>query len=128
MEHTKKIAAGIIERDGTVLIAQRAKPGPDCGKWEFPGGKVEHGETLQECLARELFEELGIITIVGDYVCSSFFMHNGMQYEMRAFKVTSFTGEIILHEHSQMAWVTPRELSNYIFPEPDAPIIEILQR
>lgn len=58
---TKKVAAELIERNGKLLIAQRAKKDALIGKWEFPGGKQEEGETLQECLKRELFEELAIV-------------------------------------------------------------------
>ncbi|MCL4361820.1 (deoxy)nucleoside triphosphate pyrophosphohydrolase [Candidatus Dependentiae bacterium] len=125
----KFIAAAIIERDGKILIARRADQSK-ChpGKWEFPGGKVEAGETLQECLKRELFEELGIHAEVGEYFCTSTFYHKDVLFDMCVFKVPSFKGEIKLNEHSAIAWVTISELANYDYPEPDLPIIELLQR
>jgi mutator protein MutT len=125
---TKKyIAAGVIEINGKILIAQRAKEGVDLGKWEFPGGKVEAGETLEECLKRELFEELGIQAQVGEYLCTSTFQHKDSLFDMCAFKVPSYEGEISLTEHSAMAWVTPAELYNYDMPAPDLPIVKLLQ-
>lgn len=126
--HKKLIAAAIIENNGKVLIAQRAKKDALLGKWEFPGGKVETGETLHECLKRELFEELGIQAEVGEYFCTSTFYHKDVLFDMCVFKVTSFKGELTLNEHSAIAWVTPSELSNYDMPEPDLPIVELLQK
>lgn len=127
-QNKKFIAAAIIEKNNKILIAQRAKKDSLFGKWEFPGGKVEQGETLQECLKRELFEELGIQAKVGDYFCTSTFSYKDTLYDMCVFKVPSFEGEIILKEHSAISWVTPDELSNYDFPEPDLPIVELLQK
>jgi 8-oxo-dGTP diphosphatase len=124
----KQIAAGIIEREGKILIAQRAKNDGLMGKWEFPGGKVEAGKTLQECLKRELFEELNIDVEVGEYVCTSTFSHKGVLYDMCAYKVPSYQGEIALNEHAAMAWVSPDELSNYDMAAPDVPIVKLLQK
>src|SRR3990167_1178888 len=123
----KLIAAAIIEIDGKVLIAQRAKKDSLLGKWEFPGGKVEAGETLSECLKRELLEELGIHAEVGEYFCTSSFGYQDVLFDMHVFKVPSFVGTIILHEHSAITWVTPGELSQYDMPEPDLPIVKLLQ-
>ena len=123
----KLIAAGVIENNGKILIAKRAKKDALFGKWEFPGGKVEAGETLQECLKRELFEELGIRAEVGEYLCTSTFCHKDTTFDMCAFKVPSFEGNIFLSEHSAIAWVTPSELSNYEMPDPDLPIVKLLQ-
>ncbi|MDR3550822.1 MAG: (deoxy)nucleoside triphosphate pyrophosphohydrolase [Candidatus Babeliales bacterium] len=122
------IAAAVIEQNGKVLIAQRAKNDALFGKWEFPGGKVEAGETLQECLKRELHEELSIQAHIGQYLCTSSFYHKDILFDMCVFRVPSFQGQITLNEHSAIAWVTPSELSNYEFPEPDLPIIELLQK
>lgn len=125
----KYIAAAVIEKDGKILIAQRGRQGdPSYGLWEFPGGKVEADETLQECLRRELFEELGIHVQIGEYFCTSTFMHNTIEYDMCVFKVYDYQGQIVLHEHLAIAWVTPAELSNYAYPAPDLPIIELLQK
>ncbi len=82
----KLIAAAIIEKDGKVLIAKRAKKDALCGTWEFPGGKLEEGETLEECLKRELYEELGIHAEIGDYFCTSTFCSSSCNTICRGFK------------------------------------------
>lgn len=122
----RKIAAAIIEQDGRIFIARRAKDDPLQGLWEFPGGKLEEGETLEECLKRELFEELGIDAAIGKYFSSTTFTHKETVWELVFFKVTSYTGTITLYDHSEMAWVRPEELTSYRFPAPDEPIIELL--
>lgn len=122
----KKVIAAIIKKDDKILIAQRGKKDAFYGKWEFPGGKLEAGETEQECLARELFEELGVRAKIGSYFCSSLFEHKGDVWEMRAYFVTSFTGEIQLHEHQEVRWVGINELPEYNMPDPDKPIVKKL--
>ncbi|MFZ5954407.1 MAG: (deoxy)nucleoside triphosphate pyrophosphohydrolase [Candidatus Dependentiae bacterium] len=122
----KKVIAAVFAKDGKVLIAQRAKKDVLFGKWEFPGGKLEDNETEHECLKRELFEELGIHVEVGSYICSSYFEHKNAPYEMRAYFVTSYSGEFVLHEHQEIKWVAHEELSEYDMPEPDKPIVEKL--
>lgn len=65
-----KVTAAILENDGRILIAQRKSSDHLSGKWEFPGGKIEHGETPEECLARELKEEFDIYVTIGDFLGS----------------------------------------------------------
>lgn len=124
--HPKKVIAALIVRDSKILIAQRGKKDALYGKWEFPGGKLEEGETEQECLSRELFEELGIQAQVGAYFCSSFFEHRGSMWEMRTYFVQSFTGTIGLREHQEIRWVAIQDLPSYDMPNPDKPIVEKL--
>lgn len=128
LQNKKYIAAAVIEQNGKIFIAQRAKNDALYGKWEFPGGKVEEKETLEECLRRELFEELDIIATVGQYLCTSTFYHKDTIFDMCMFKVTTFTGTIKLKEHSASAWVSRKELSLYSFPEPDLPVVDFLQK
>lgn len=126
MDLPKTIVAGIISKDNTFFIAQRSKQDENYGKWEFPGGKLEGKETDQECLQRELREELSIEAQVGNYVCSSYFEQNGIDYELKAYYVRSFSGTITLNEHQQCKWVTKEEFGSFEFPTPDLPIIEYL--
>lgn len=127
MQNYKKVIAAVfVAHDGKILVAQRAKKDSLYGKWEFPGGKLEDGETEIECLQREMREEFNINIQVGDYITSSFFEHRQLPYEMRAYWVHSFTGELQLIEHHAIAWVLPSELSNYDMPDPDKPIIQKL--
>ncbi len=89
---------------------------------------MEEGETLQECLKRELQEELRIDAEIGEYLCTSTFYNKETLYDMCVFKVPSFQGEIVLNEHSAIVWLNPPELSNYNYPEPDLPVVELLQK
>lgn len=122
----KKVIASIIRKDNKYLLAQRGKKDSFYGKWEFPGGKLEEGETEQECLSRELFEEFSIDAHIGAYVCNSFFEYEGKCIELRAYFVDSFSGDFILHEHLQIRWVLKEDLLSYDVPEPDKPIIDTL--
>lgn len=119
----KKVIAAVIEKDGKILIAQRAKQDALYGKWEFPGGKMESNETEHECLQRELFEEFGIKAHIGSYICSSFFEHKEHLTQMRVYYVHSFFGELHLYEHQQIKWVDRKELPLFDMPEPDKPIV-----
>jgi len=122
--NNKKVIAALIIKDNKILIAQRGKRDELYGKWEFPGGKQEEGETAEECLQRELFEEFGIQATVGSYFTSSYFFHKEQSMELMAFYVNSFSDEFILYEHKQIKWVSKNELELYDFPEPDKPIIQ----
>lgn len=127
--NTKKlIAAAVIKKDSKILIAQRGKMDSLYGLWEFPGGKQEGSESLQECLKRELFEELSIVAEVGQLLCTSSFWHKENLYDMCVFEVPSFQGEIKLNEHLAIKWVNPEELDKYQYPAPDLPVIDLLKK
>jgi 8-oxo-dGTP diphosphatase len=126
MHKIRRVVASVITQADTVLIAQRAKKDALYEKWEFPGGKVEAGETDRECLVRELAEEFGIQAKVGDYFCTSFFEYKGEPMEMVVYYVHSYTGEFTLYDHKQIKWVTAKELSQYDFPDADKPILDKL--
>jgi 8-oxo-dGTP diphosphatase len=120
----QKVTAGVIEKDGKILIARR-KDGKCLGaEWEFPGGKLEPFETLQECLKRELKEELDIETEIGEFICSSNFTCDNKNIELMAYKVAYLSGEVKLTDHDKFCWVSPEELKNYKFVEPDLLIVE----
>jgi len=124
----QKVTAGVIEKDGKILIARR-KSGKCIGaNWEFPGGKLEEGETLEECLKRELKEELDIKVEVKDYIASSFFSCNDLEIELVAYKVKYLSGELKLVDHEEAKWVFPEELSKYEFTLPDIPIVEKISK
>jgi 8-oxo-dGTP diphosphatase len=123
-----RVTAAIIERDGKILLAKRKKDDPLKGKWEFPGGKIEGTESPEECLKRELHEELGIDVTVGDFFCSSAFVYEHMSVELLVYRIASFTGEAMAYDHAELAWVAPSDLKNYDLPDADKPIIhEILK-
>lgn len=122
----QKVIVAIIRKDNKFLLAHRAKKDCFYNKWEFPGGKMESGETEQECLKRELFEELHIEADIGEYFCSNVFEYKGQPMEIRAYFVDSFSGEFILHEHYEIRWVEKHDLLSYDVPDPDKPIIKKL--
>ena len=123
---TKKVIASVFIENGKILIAQRGKQDSNFKKWEFPGGKMEEGETEKDCLARELFEELGIQATIDSYITSSFFEHKGNNMEMKAYFVNSYIGNFTLTEHLEIRWVTKEDLLSYDMPDPDKPIVEKL--
>ena len=120
------VTAAVIERDGRVLIAKRKKGWRFAGKWEFPGGKIESNETPEECLRRELREELDIETKIGDFFCSSTYAYPYATVQLLVYRAFHVSGEYTLHDHQEIRWVLPDELSQYDFPEADRVVIEKL--
>ena len=121
-----KVTAGIVEKDGKLLIAKRKSGKSIESLWEFPGGKLEEGESLEECLKRELMEELNIEVKVDSYLCSSFFNHKGKEMELLAYRASYVAGELKMFDHDDIRWVNPSEFNNYEFIEPDKVIIRKL--
>jgi 8-oxo-dGTP diphosphatase len=121
-----EVTAAIVKKGSKILIARRSPKKHLAGFWEFPGGKIEKGETPEACLKRELEEELGIIVHVGP-----FFMENTHQYEqkiilLKAYRCELISGEITLNDHDQIQWVEATEFSNYEFAPADIPFIKAL--
>ncbi|AGC67049.1 hypothetical protein Cst_c00160 [Thermoclostridium stercorarium subsp. stercorarium DSM 8532] len=121
-----KVAAAIIRKNGKILICKRGAGG-NCGHlWEFPGGKQEDGETLTECLERELNEELGVkIRVKGVFDTVVY------RYPDREIFFTFFNAEIeegipCPTVHEEIKWVTPKELTEYEFCPADIEIVKKL--
>lgn len=121
--HKRQVAAAIIEKDSKILIAKRKKGDTLGGRWEFPGGKVEPGETPEECLKRELKEEFGIEADVGRLVASSRFKYFFVPIDLLAYGAKHVDGDFIAKEHDEIKWVSPVELKDYEFVGPDKPIV-----
>ena len=123
-----RVTAAILEKDGKILIAKR-KTGDDlfAGLWEFPGGKVEKGETPKKCMARELREELDIEVEVGELVTSNKHKYPHGIFELLAYRVKHISGEMVLNDHEEMKWVTADEMPRFEFPPADLPIIKYLR-
>lgn len=120
------VTAAIIRKENKILIAKRKRAFMG-SPWEFPGGKVEENETLQECLKRELYEELGIEVEVGTFVCSHKHVLNCQSsIHLYAYEVTHISGEFQLKDHEEIQWVTVEELERYNFPDTDRSIVKFL--
>jgi len=124
----KQIAAGIIFYGGKVLIGQRKRGKDNALLWEFPGGKQEKGETLEQCLQRELLEELNLKIKVGRFFMQSVYEYDCGCFAVNAFFATCNNPQINnICEHEQVKWVCPEELPAYNFSAADVPIVQALR-
>jgi len=124
----QQVAAAIIEKDGSILIAQRKIGSNLGGRWEFAGGKLESNETPEQCLQRELREELGIETEIGALFYSSRFEYKHMSIELLVYRVVHISGEFVVRDHESIKWVSKDELINYDFVDADRPVVDKLTR
>jgi 8-oxo-dGTP diphosphatase len=123
------VAAALVDSDGRVLIAQRPEGKQLAGLWEFPGGKVEPGETPEAALIRELDEELGITV---KHACLAPFVFASHTYEtfhllMPLYLIRRWEGEPEAKEHAALKWVRPNDMSQYPMPPADDPLVAWLR-
>jgi 8-oxo-dGTP diphosphatase len=122
-------AVALIDQDGRILIAKRPDGKSMAGLWEFPGGKVELGETPEQALVRELSEELGIKTWNSCLAPMTFASHAYEDFHllMPLFVCRKWEGIVIPKEEQELKWVYSSELKNYPMPPADKPLIPILR-
>ena len=122
-----EVAAGLVFRGGKLLITQRPPGSHLGGLWEFPGGKREAGESFEQCLRRELAEELGIEVEVHDLVEEMTHHYPDRSVHLKFFRCRWLRHEpraILCHD---FAWVLPEQLADYPFPAADARLLEMLR-
>lgn len=122
------VACALIDADGRVLLAQRPEGKSLAGLWEFPGGKVEPGETPEECLIRELEEELGITTKAACLAPLSFASHAYEKFHllMPLYVCRRYEGTPVSREGQQLKWVRPKDLRSFAMPPADEPLVAAL--
>ncbi len=102
------VTAAILVRDGKILIAQRKSSDHLAGKWEFPGGKLEDGESPEECLRRELQEEFGVDTSIGEFLAESVYHYDQISIRLLAYRTSLVRGKLEPNDHDAYAWVSPQ--------------------
>jgi ADP-ribose pyrophosphatase len=122
------VAAAVIEnREGRILIARRKAEISLGGYWEFPGGRIEEGETAAVCVARELHEEMDVRIEAGDVLAETVHDYGTKVIHLIAVRAILLGGHIRLHDHDDIRWVTVTEMGDYLFAPADEAIVEKLQ-
>ena len=122
-------ACALVDTDGRILLSQRPEGKALAGLWEFPGGKVEQGETPEECLVRELQEELGIQTKIACLAPLTFASHTYESFHllMPLYICRRYEGIARGQEGQAVRWVRPQNLRDFPMPPADEPLIPFLQ-
>lgn len=128
MKKNIHVVAAVITMDGKILCAQRGNTKTLANMWEFPGGKIEAGETPKEALIRELKEEMHCTITVGEQV-----EHTVYEYDFGIVHLTTYyskitSGDIVLTEHAAIKWLKPEELASLDWAPADIPAIEKIAR
>ena len=123
-KHAIEVAAGLVFRKGKLLITQRPFSAHLGGRWEFPGGKRERGETFEQCLQRELMEELGIAVGVGELIESLDHEYPEKTVHLKFFRCAWREHEPQALGCAAFRWVSAEELSEHEFPAADARLLE----
>ena len=120
---TIRVACAIIEHDAKILSVQRSERMNLPLKWEFPGGKIKHGESPEQCVVREVSEELNVVVAVARSLPSVSHDYPGFSVTLYPFVCALVSGEITLHEHKALLWLPPHELRSLDWVAADFPIL-----
>lgn len=118
-----EVVGAVIVQDGKVYCAQRGMSGLLPGMWEFPGGKIEHGESEPEALAREIHEELACSVAVGERVADTVHEYDFAVIRLVTYYCTLVEGQPVLSEHMEGRWVEPSELDSLDWAPADIPAV-----
>jgi len=127
-DRTISVALALVVRDGQILICQRPENTPLGGLWEFPGGKQQAGETLEECLVRELQEELNIEVAPQQPLAVIEHTYPHGRVRLHPFLCRLVAGEPQAVQVQDVRWVTPRELGDYPFPPANDSLLRELRQ
>ncbi len=124
----KQSVAGILVRDSLIFVGLRLPQGKMGGKWEFPGGKVEKGETCEQALIREFKEEFETDIEVGKQIASAEFTHKQENIDLLAFRVYAKNDQWILREHTEVRWVSIEDIGHLDFVDSDLLLLDQLKK
>jgi 8-oxo-dGTP diphosphatase len=127
MAYLVKVTGAILVNKGQILIAKRKAGSRLAGKWEFPGGKIEPDESPEDCLIRELIEELSINIQVGPFLGDSIYHYDRLSIQLLIYRAYWVSGEIQIRVHDRIEWVPIPKLDHYDFAPADIPIVEKLK-
>lgn len=119
----RQVTAAVIIEGGRLLLARRPLGDPLAGLWELPGGKIEPGETPQQCLERELIEELEMRATVGDLLTTTVYHYEHGSFEMLALE-TARVSDYVPHAHDAVAWVSRAELGDFRLAPADVALVD----
>ncbi|MDR0494549.1 MAG: NUDIX domain-containing protein [Treponema sp.] len=119
--------AGIVIEQGKLFIARRTEGGDLGEKWEFPGGKVEEGESDADALRREYFEEFGVSVEIGPLLAGAEFVHKKMSFRLNAYRVVFASRNFNMAEHTEWRWAALSEITKLDFAGSDRQLLPALQ-
>lgn len=122
----QQVTTAVIEKEGRILLAKRKKGRYLDNQWELPGGKIDPGETPEQCLKRELKEEFTIEAEVGPLIGTAHFENRFVDLELLVYKVAHVSGNFELLEHEAIEWVLPEEIESYDLVDSDRVVVREL--
>lgn len=124
-----RVVCAVVEHEGRILCMQKpvTKYAYTSLHWEFPGGKVEEGESNEEALRRELLEEMDYEVEVGDFIGETSHTYPDFSITLTAYRCTAKTRQFTMKEHADYRWCTPEEMKELNWCEADAPLLDMIQ-